>query len=349
VDWTLQHLYRSGDIVHLLHCIPVQGSGRTAFSNGVDEKLITVDTSTGADKIIKQRHWSIMDAVRKQFEAKLVSQNVPKEDLVYDIVQERPPAVTVTGMFGMSDLVQDATVADASDVDGEEAFDTPQMVGDVIVGKAEEVNAAAVVMASHNKSSLAEFFLGSITNFCTHHCTKPVVVLHNLPHGPGDELPSEDTPSVEGRQLAVAVDDSQHSEKALRWTMDNLYREGDTVHIIHVVPKVSQRMVVNEGLGMSIEEGGAVHAHNLADVSERFRDMCEAEGVSYQIDLMREMKGDSVKSLGSAIVSKAHEVGASSIVMASHSRGFFEEFVLGSVTNYVTHHCTDIPVVVLHP
>jgi nucleotide-binding universal stress UspA family protein len=46
---------------------------------------------------------------------------------------------------------------------------------------------------------------------------------------------------------------------------------------------------------------------------------------------------------------QAHEVGASSIVMASHSRGFFEEFVLGSVTNYVTHHCTDIPVVVLHP
>lgn len=101
VDWALGNLYRTGDVLHLLHCIPANSGGRTTFSDGVNEQLVTVDTASGADAIIKQRHWAIMDAVRKQFEAKLLAAAVPAEDLVYDIVQERRPDVTVSGMFGV--------------------------------------------------------------------------------------------------------------------------------------------------------------------------------------------------------------------------------------------------------
>lgn len=72
----------------------------------------------------------------------------------------------------MTALVQDVIPPEVGNAG--ESFETAGMVGDAIVLKAEEVDAAAVVMASHGKSSLAEFFLGSITNFCTHHCTQPV-------------------------------------------------------------------------------------------------------------------------------------------------------------------------------
>ena len=40
-------------------------------------------------------------------------------------------------------------------------------IGNVICRKAAEVGAAAVVMASHTRSKLTEFFLGSVTNYCT--------------------------------------------------------------------------------------------------------------------------------------------------------------------------------------
>ena len=44
-------------------------------------------------------------------------------------------------------------------------------IGNVICRKAVEVDAVAVVMASHTRSKLTEFVLGSVTNYCTcaHH------------------------------------------------------------------------------------------------------------------------------------------------------------------------------------
>ncbi|KAK9814802.1 hypothetical protein WJX72_011691 [[Myrmecia] bisecta] len=51
-------------------------------------------------------------------------------------------------------------------------------IGNVICKKVLELNAAAVIMASHNKSRLQEFFLGSVTNHVTNHCKRPVLVVH---------------------------------------------------------------------------------------------------------------------------------------------------------------------------
>jgi nucleotide-binding universal stress UspA family protein len=47
----------------------------------------------------------------------------------------------------------------------------------VLCKKAEELQAASLVMASHNKGRMVEFFLGSVTNYCTHHCKRPVTVV----------------------------------------------------------------------------------------------------------------------------------------------------------------------------
>jgi len=50
-------------------------------------------------------------------------------------------------------------------------------VGNVVCMKAGALGAAALVMASHTKSKLAELFLGSVTNYCTHHSPVPVLVV----------------------------------------------------------------------------------------------------------------------------------------------------------------------------
>ena len=51
-------------------------------------------------------------------------------------------------------------------------------VGSIVCKRAEQLGAAMVVMAKHNKGAIKEFFLGSSTKFCTHNCRTPVLVLH---------------------------------------------------------------------------------------------------------------------------------------------------------------------------
>ncbi|KAI8476104.1 MAG: hypothetical protein J3K34DRAFT_402100 [Monoraphidium minutum] len=51
-------------------------------------------------------------------------------------------------------------------------------IGQLICLRAENLNAAAVIMAKHNKGALKEFFLGSCSAYVIHHCKQPVVVLH---------------------------------------------------------------------------------------------------------------------------------------------------------------------------
>lgn len=51
-------------------------------------------------------------------------------------------------------------------------------VGAVLCQRATDLGAAALIMASHNKSALKAWFLGSASRYCAKHCTQPLVVLH---------------------------------------------------------------------------------------------------------------------------------------------------------------------------
>lgn len=45
--------------------------------------------------------------------------------------------------------------------------------------------------------------------------------------------------STSDRVLVIAVDDSEDSQKAFNWAISNIYREGDQVHVVHVVPRLA--------------------------------------------------------------------------------------------------------------
>ena len=50
-------------------------------------------------------------------------------------------------------------------------------IGAIVCKRAEQLQAAAVVMAKHNKGAIKEFFVGSVCNYCTHHAKVPVLVM----------------------------------------------------------------------------------------------------------------------------------------------------------------------------
>ena len=49
-------------------------------------------------------------------------------------------------------------------------------VGEIICERAVDEDVAAVIMASHSKARVREFFIGSVANYCLHRCKKPVIV-----------------------------------------------------------------------------------------------------------------------------------------------------------------------------
>lgn len=50
-------------------------------------------------------------------------------------------------------------------------------VGNTICKRAKDMKATAIVISSQSRSKMQEFLLGSITNYCTHHCQQPVLVV----------------------------------------------------------------------------------------------------------------------------------------------------------------------------
>ena len=61
---------------------------------------------------------------------------------------------------------------------GEEGAAFGGGVGDKVNALAEDLDATLIVVAAHRKSALAEFIMGSISNFLVHSSLLPVLVLH---------------------------------------------------------------------------------------------------------------------------------------------------------------------------
>jgi hypothetical protein len=59
---------------------------------------------------------------------------------------------------------------------------------------------------------------------------------HSIARAAAAQPPASPQAPRAPRAVAVAVDTSPDSRFALRWTMDNLLRRGDVVHLLHVIP-----------------------------------------------------------------------------------------------------------------
>lgn len=153
------------------------------------------------------------------------------------------------------------------------------------------------------------------------------------------------------RKLLVAVDDSDQSRAAFKWALKELYKPGDEMHMVHVVP----RMQFSPAYGIPpvdfypVADAGsyeAVISNAEKMVSERYlQDLGDYPELKPTVHIVKsEVDTDSV---GHVLCKKAEELDAVCLVLASHSKGKIAEFFLGSVTQFCVHHSTK-PVAIVH-
>lgn len=53
-----------------------------------------------------------------------------------------------------------------------------ETIAEVICNTTEALDATCLLIASHGKNPVQELLLGSVSNYCTHHCKKPVLIIH---------------------------------------------------------------------------------------------------------------------------------------------------------------------------
>lgn len=157
------------------------------------------------------------------------------------------------------------------------------------------------------------------------------------------------------RAFLVPIEcDSELGMHSLEWIAETLYRPGDVVVLLHIIPSVpfmvpsmpsmgvaASTLLVAESISHEYEES----CQNL--MNERYVPYLKEHGIDYKLEIIVELSDGSTEGLGEAIINRAKEWDASAIAIGSHSRGGVAEFFLGSVANYVDHH-SPFPVIVIH-
>jgi len=409
--WVASNLYRTGDTIHLLHCVPsLPQQGLYALADG---RLVSVNLKKllhSEDEYLREVERIVADWVYKVFQPL----GIP---FVIDVVQEN----AVTGGLGKWSVAEE------------------------LCRRAGKLD-STLVLSSHTRGGVSEIVMGSVAADCARHCDTPVVVLHSASQSTGappaagagrtvqwlhdlwkqvgapgtaetaaesiafnaasgplhapqvsqqqnekgivtssdfsdgdddanligqvvgevpgtdvvaeqrDSLPVSLSLSHPPRCIVVTVDDSDASEKACLWAAVNMWRQGDTLHLLHVIPSMPSVITavgpMSGGLSSSLYSvfEPPTEAYKKATeeyMERRFHGALRSAGVAYESDVLVELTDGSAGSVGKAIVDRVDALNAVAVVIGSHTRGGLAEMLLGSVASWVCHH-TDKPVVVLH-
>ncbi|XP_076447697.1 universal stress protein Slr1101-like [Babylonia areolata] len=151
----------------------------------------------------------------------------------------------------------------------------------------------------------------------------------------------------EGSKVVIAYDGSENSEYALDWYVKHMHRPGNHVTLVHV-PELNE-MLHSQGWANSV----------YVFDREVLESMLKKEHDRIQGDLQRfadKMKslglGGKVKSIasnkpGEGIAKEAQ--GADMVVVGSRGLGLVRRTLLGSVSDFLVHHCHCPVLVVRHP
>ncbi|WIA16917.1 hypothetical protein OEZ85_013843 [Tetradesmus obliquus] len=347
-DWAMEQLQRPGDNFKLVHCIPALQPGRLVAVQGAGLLRVPhVDPSLVAEKAFVEAD----SKLSRKFMAKMEQ----------------------AGAKGSFQVLHGTATAATPTVDAKAGISA------TVCNTAKAERAAAVVVASSSRGGIREALLGSVAANLVHHCDVPVVVLHKpkaaqqqQQRGQEDvawllSATAEDLAGSAGaaagqqagqqaaRHIVVAVDDSDEGSWSVGWVVQHLWRQGDLLHVLHVVPALPAHMsysLAPDGMMYSLplpqlEEAQVEESHWRQLLLERLGPMLSSQGVNFQLDVITDYGSDPLQGVAAAVVATAERLNAAALVLCGHSKGTMAEWLLGSVSDFAAHHAA-VPVVVLH-
>ncbi|XP_058762369.1 universal stress protein PHOS34-like isoform X2 [Vicia villosa] len=151
---------------------------------------------------------------------------------------------------------------------------------------------------------------------------------------------SDQQPEKAQPVMIVAIDESEHSAYALKWTLDHFFNNNNPVFklvLLHARPSATSSVgLAGPGAAEVLPIVDSDLRKIAARVVESAKQLCVKKSVN---DVIVEVVEGDARNVLCDTVEKYH---ASILVVGSHGYGAIKRAVLGSVSDYCAHHahCT---------
>jgi nucleotide-binding universal stress UspA family protein len=206
-------------------------------------------------------------------------------------------------------------------------------------GKAEEVvieraatdKNSLIVMATHGRSGIQRWLLGSVANKVLHEASNHMLLVRAHEQGKTEGEAALKT-------VVVPLDGSPLAEQALP-------------HVLEIAKKIKLEVILMRAFALP----PSVSAEDYGFYSAELLDHLEAETRDYLAKKVNELKEKGVQNVSSVvhigygaeeIITLARNTPDNFIAMSTHGRSGMKRFVLGSVTERVVQHSGD-PVLII--
>ncbi|MEW5306820.1 MAG: hypothetical protein WDW36_009258 [Sanguina aurantia] len=147
----------------------------------------------------------------------------------------------------------------------------------------------------------------------------------------------------EDRILLLPVEDSEDSQRAFDFMLKNIYREGDEIHLLNVIPRIQFAATMGVPAVDFTPQINREAYESVVQTSETFivkRFLSRLPEAIETTPIVHIIKSEvDTESLGHIVCEKAEELKATLVIMGNHGKGKVAEFFRGSVSQYVAHTC----------
>ncbi|MEQ1785767.1 MAG: universal stress protein [Acidimicrobiales bacterium] len=189
-------------------------------------------------------------------------------------------------------------------------------------------DADLVVLGARGLGGFKGLLLGSVSQHCLHHATRPTAIVRETSHGRGDDAME---------RIVVGIDGSETSRRALRWAVEEARLRHASVEVVHAwhLPYVGGYPYTAGAFDPAPFEQAA------RETLDAMVDETDADGLAAPIERILHL-GDAATGVLDAAQ------GADLVVVGSRGLGGFAGLLLGSVGHHVAHHAP-CPVVIIPP